>query len=522
MNAVSPAPLSTLALYETALQHAANAIALCQAICDQDGIVVDFQFLLTNTLYDTFINKPAGTVRGQLVSTLFPGSQTDGIWQWATDVVHSQQPHQQEIHYTTESGQACWFDLTISYWGIGGVILSLTEVSKQKARLLSQQKQAELLHQVVSSSLNGILVLESVRDESKQLVDFRIVLANPSAATLNSKAGPQLQGASFLATYPASRQAVFPGQSTKKQSVFDQYASVVNSGESILYDIHYPYDGINGWFWVSARKLGDGLILTFLDISDLKQTQQKLESTIHELKQTNHNLNQFAYVASHDLQEPLRKITAFGGFLTDRLGQDTDETVRDVVARMQKSAQRMQELVKDLLTYSRLTAQPKGFSVVPLNHTLQKALEDLLPLINKTEALIDVDLLPTVPGDAIQLQQLFFCLLNNALKFHNPDLPPQITISAELITSDNLPPPLQKTKQSFVAISVADTGIGFDEKYLDRIFTIFQQLHGREHYGGTGIGLAIARRVTENHGGTLTARSEPGKGAVFTAWLPVY
>jgi signal transduction histidine kinase len=143
-------------------------------------------------------------------------------------------------------------------------------------------------------------------------------------------------------------------------------------------------------------------------------------------------------------------------------------------------------------------------------------------LINKTEALIDVDLLPTVPGDAIQLQQLFFCLLNNALKFHSPDIPPQITISAELITSDNLPPPLQKTKQSFVAISVADTGIGFDEKYLDRIFTIFQQLHGREHYGGTGIGLAIARRVTENHGGTLTARSEPGKGAIFTAWLPVH
>ncbi|GAB3763131.1 sensor histidine kinase [Spirosoma pomorum] len=522
MNAISPALSSTLAFYETALRHAANAIALCQAIYDQDDNVIDFRFVLTNPQYDAFVNQSTDRVQGQLVSSLFPDQLADGLWRWAVHVVHSQQQHQQEIHCTTKDGQSRWFELTLSYWEIGGVILSLTDVSAQKAHLLTQQKQAELLQQIVSSSLNGILVLESVRDADGQLVDFRIVLANPSAATLNSRAGSQLEGASFLDIYPTIRQTPFPGQCDKHQSIFDQYAGVVASGESIVYDIHYPFDGLSGWFWVSARKLGDGLILTFLDISDLKLTQQKLEQTIRELKHTNHNLNQFAYVASHDLQEPLRKITAFGGFLNERLGQDTDETVRDVVARMQKSAQRMQELVKDLLTYSRLTALSKGFGLVPLNNVVQKALRDLQPLINETEAIIDVKLLPTVSGDALQLQQLFFCLLNNALKFHQAGQQPQITVSAEIVSSASGPPVVQKTKQSFVAISVEDAGIGFDEKYLDRIFTIFQQLHSRTQYGGTGIGLAIAKRVAENHSGTLTARSQPGKGSVFTTWLPAY
>ncbi|QKZ12312.1 sensor histidine kinase [Spirosoma sp. KUDC1026] len=522
MHAVSSAPPSMLAFYETALRHAVNAIALCQAVHNQDGTVIDFRFLLTNPRYDTFINKPTDTVRGQLVSELFPGQSASGIWQWAADVVYTQQPYQQEIHCTAESGQSHWFDLTISHWENEGVIISLTEVSDQKARLLAQQKQAELLQQIVSNSLNGILVLESIRNASHQLVDFRIILANPAAATLNSKASPQLKGASFLETYPASRQVTFSGPRAQQQSIFDQYVAVVNSGEPLVYDLYYPHDGIDGWFWGSARKLGDGLILTFLDISDLKLTQQELEQTIHKLKQTNHNLNQFAYVASHDLQEPLRKITALGGFLNERLSQDTDETVRDVVARMQKSAQRMQELVKDLLTYSRLTAQPKGFDRVPLSSVLQKALKDLQPLIDKTDAVINVELLPAVSGDALQLQQLFFCLLSNALKFHKTGQSPRIIISAELIASDSVPTALQKSQQPFVAVSIEDTGIGFNEKYLDRIFTIFQQLHSRNQYDGTGIGLAIARRVAENHGGTLTARSEPGKGSVFTAWLPVY
>jgi signal transduction histidine kinase len=522
MNAVSPALSSTLAFYKTALRHATNALALCQAIYDQDDNVIDFRFVLTNPQYDAFINHSTDRVHGQLVSTLFPGQLADGLWQWAAHVVHSQQQHQQEIHCTTDDGTSHWFELTLSYWEVGGVILSLTEVSAQKAHLLAQQKQAELLQQVVSSSLNGILVLESVRDDNGQLIDFRIILANPSAATLNSRAGSQLIGASFLDIYPGIRQTPFPGQCGRGQSVFDQYVGVVTSGQPIVYDIHYPFDGLSGWFWVSVRKLGDGLILTFLDISDLKLTQQKLEQTICELKHTNHNLNQFAYVASHDLQEPLRKITAFGGFLNERLSQDTDDTVRDVVGRMQKSAQRMQELVKDLLTYSRLTALSKGFGLVPLNNVVQKALRDLQPLINETEAIIDVKLLPTVSGDALQLQQLFFCLLNNALKFHQAGQKPQITVSAEVVSSTGGPPAVQKTNQSFVAISVADAGIGFDEKYLDRIFTIFQQLHSRTQYGGTGIGLAIARRVAENHGGTLTARSQPGKGSVFTIWLPAY
>ena len=143
------------------------------------------------------------------------------------------------------------------------------------------------------------------------------------------------------------------------------------------------------------------------------------------------------------------------------------------------------------------------------------------PLIDSKQAIIEADTLHTVMGDAAQLRQLFFCLINNALKFHKPSTIPRIEVSSVEAEPAGLPPMLAQSGRQYVAVSVKDDGIGFDEKYTDRIFTIFQRLHGRGHYDGTGIGLALAQKVAENHGGTLTACSRPGQGAVFTAWLPV-
>lgn len=528
MNAGSPSsPISSStsppSFHETALQYSANAIALCETVRDSAGKVINFRFVFVNRRYEELAQKPLEAMQGQLATVLFPNSITLGIWQRAAEVVLTGQPYHQEVLYTTNAGHTGWFDVTISPWADLGIVISLMEVSDQKARILAEKQQGELLQQVIANSLNGILVVESVRDEGGQVIDFRFRLANKAASMLNGYTTEQFAQSTFLTLFPTTRQIPFPDFdiTRKPQSIFERYVDIVATGESVIYDVYYPYDGLSGWYWVAISRLNDGLIITFLDISDLKQSQQQLEHNITQLKQTNQNLEQFAYVASHDLQEPLRKIQSFGGLLQDRLGQDADEGIRDVVQRMQNSAQRMQELVKDLLLYSRLTARREGFGLVLLNDVLTEALDDLQSMIVEKRAVIELAHLPTVPGHAAQLQQLFFCLLNNALKFHKPGEAPQLTILARTPAPDQLPVSLANSDRRFIAVSIQDNGIGFDEKYKDRIFTIFQRLHGRGQYGGTGIGLAIARKVAENHGGALTAQSQVGHGSAFTVWLPV-
>jgi signal transduction histidine kinase len=522
MDDKSTVKLSQLSIYETALQHSANAIALCETVRNREQAIVDFRYLFINRRYEELAKQSTQAVSGQLASVLFPNARTTDVWKWAAQVVETGQEHRQELLYTTNSGYTGWFDVTITRWEEFGIIISLMDITGQKARLLAERKQAELLRQVVSSSFNGILVAESVRNAQHEIVDFKFVLANEAAKEVNGYTVEQLTNSTLLTLFPALRQVPYPGSDGReKQTIFERYIDVAETGEAVLYDINYQHDGLAGWYWVAVSRLNDGLIMTFLDISDLKYTQQQLERTIRELKRTNQSLEQFAYVASHDLQEPLRKIQSFGDLLIDRLAEDPNDVVRDLIQRMQSSAQRMQGLVKDLLAYSRLTNRQEGVAPVRLERVVKQALDDLQPMIDETSAVVDISSLPVINGDAAQLQQMFFCLLNNSLKFHKPGTPPHLLVSADFASADQLPGPLVGTDRPYVAISIQDHGIGFDKKYLDRIFTIFQRLHGRGHYKGNGIGLSLARKVVENHGGTLTAHSEPGKGATFTAWLPI-
>ncbi|MDB5240118.1 MAG: hypothetical protein JWP57_743 [Spirosoma sp.] len=522
MNAGPPEVLSDLSLLETAFAYAANAIALCEAVHDDQGTIIDFRYRLLNRHYEKFVDQPAQTTRGQLVTHSFPGAHTGGIWQQAVQVMLIGQEYRQQIQCLTRTGSTGWFDLTISPWKQLGVIISLLEVSDPKALLAANRQQAALLEHVVRNSLNGVWVVEAIRQANGSIRDFRFTLVNQPGQLKACMSVGQLAQPTLLTSYPTLGHLLFPGDDANStQTIFERYVEVVATGKPITYQLDYQYDGLSGWYRISVSKLNDGLLITFLDISDLKRAQQQLERSNRELQQTNHNLEQFTYVASHDLQEPLRKIQSFGDLLTNHLGQSADKEVVDFVRRMQASAQRMQGLVRDLLAYSRLTIRLDEFGLVLLNQVLTESLTDLGPLIDEKQAIIKADALPTVLGDAAQLRQLFFCLINNALKFHKPDAVPQIEISWVEAETTDLPPTLAESGRQYVAVSVKDDGIGFDEKYTDRIFTIFQRLHGRGHYDGTGIGLALAQKVVQNHGGVLTARSRPGQGAVFTAWLPV-
>ncbi|WP_254448455.1 PAS domain-containing sensor histidine kinase [Spirosoma rhododendri] len=242
---------------------------------------------------------------------------------------------------------------------------------------------------------------------------------------------------------------------------------------------------------------------------------EELEGANRLLSRSNDNLQQFAYVASHDLQEPLRKIQQFGNLLQLRqTKQALDSESVAYIERMQSAASRMSTLIRDILTYSRIDTHQEANHPVPLTEVMAEVRTNLELSINETGAVLLVDELPTVSGDFAQLSQLFQNLLSNALKFRKADTTPVLQVQTALVPADQLPVGVHpaRSTRAYYRIDVKDNGIGFDPKYVDRIFQVFQRLHGKGEYEGTGIGLAICQRVAANHGGTITAHSQPGEG----------
>ena len=229
------------------------------------------------------------------------------------------------------------------------------------------------------------------------------------------------------------------------------------------------------------------------EIADRRQTEERLA-------RSNTELEQFAFIATHDLQEPLRKVQAFGDLLAKESGEVLDERARGFLDRMRDAASRMRTLIDDLLMFSRVASQGQAYTPVDLTRLPQEVLLDLETVIAQSEGQVDVDDLPTIDADPTQMRQLQQNLISNVLKFRKPDEPPLVKIRGRLLDGQEDGAAGRSTAESTCETIVEDNGIGFDEKYLDRIFTVFQRLHGRRSYEGTGIGLATCRKIVEGHG----------------------
>ena len=245
------------------------------------------------------------------------------------------------------------------------------------------------------------------------------------------------------------------------------------------------------------------------EITRRKLAEEQLKVMVERLEVSNRELQDFASIAAHDLQEPLRKILTFGDRLKNQLSSELSAESTDYLTRMLTSAGRMRKLIDDLLTFSRITSKGSPFQIVNLNMIIKDALSDLEVRIEQTHGKVIVQDLPEIEADYSQIRQLFQNLISNGLKFHRKDQNPVIQVSCKNIGNEK------------VEISFSDNGIGFDEKYLDKIFTIFQRLHGRHEYEGTGVGLAVCRRIVERHGGNITAQSSEMNGATFVITLPL-
>lgn len=251
------------------------------------------------------------------------------------------------------------------------------------------------------------------------------------------------------------------------------------------------------------------------EITMRARTEATLKSYTKKLENRNRELQDFAYIASHDLQEPLRKIQAFGDRLKNKYGDLLNEQGRDYVERMQNAAGRMQRLIEDLLTFSRVTTKAQPFTNVDLKQVAHEVISDLEVRISEAKGQVEIKDLPVIEADPTQIRQLLQNLIGNALKFHRDDAPPVIKIYSDFAADGN------GETQNICKITVEDNGIGFEQKYAERIFGVFQRLNGREKFDGSGIGLAVCRKIVERHGGEIIASGTPGQGAKFEITLPV-
>jgi light-regulated signal transduction histidine kinase (bacteriophytochrome) len=249
----------------------------------------------------------------------------------------------------------------------------------------------------------------------------------------------------------------------------------------------------------------------------------ELENANKELKRSNANLEEFAYAASHDLKEPIRKIHFFADRLQSHLTEKLDEQAIRYFEKLQTGANRMSTLIDDLLMYSHINRGASHLESVDLGHVLSLVEEDLELAIKDKEGEIHIGQLPTITGHKRQLQQLFENLVGNSLKYSQPGVPPNILINSSIIKGKEISIPLsiEDGEKNYHLIEVRDNGIGFQQEDAERIFNVFTRLHGNAEYKGTGVGLSIARKVVENHKGFISAESTPGAGATFRIFLPV-
>ncbi|SFX71766.1 sensor histidine kinase [Cytophaga hutchinsonii] len=258
------------------------------------------------------------------------------------------------------------------------------------------------------------------------------------------------------------------------------------------------------------------------DITEEHLVSKSLEDRNSELEKSNKELASFNHVASHDLQEPLRKIQTFISRIYEKESSNLSQQGKDYLERIQIAAKRMRVLIDDLLLFSRTNKVEKIFEHTDLNLLLDEAIQELTQQIEETGATISSDPLPQLIIIPFQIQQLFINLIANSLKYSKPDVPPAIKIESSIINSNDYEAIIKEKNKEFYKISIMDNGLGFDQEYEEAIFTLFYRLHNNSDYPGTGIGLAICKKIVENHKGYIRAESVPGKGSVFSFFLPLY
>ena len=489
-------------IFRIVLENTDDGIILFRAVRNQEEQITDFAYQRYNAQALAFIQKEASEIEGNTLLQVFPGNREAGLFDAFCNVVNQQKRFRKEQFYDYD-GLHHWF-IIIANAKHDELLVTFRDISEYK-NAISEKERSKNLYNVLVNTLPGIDV--AFVDQN---LTFEISKGAPLTAFGYSKRIRR-------------GQALFRDIPHDTSEKLAPLCRDVLSGKSLKMEITAD-DGLYQVNLVPAKdKQGlTGVLLVSMDIGIFSASEDELRNRLYVLESAKESLEQFAYVASHDLQEPLRKIRAFGDRLTAKYAEQLQGSGQDYIARMQNAAERMQRLIDDLLQYSRVGRIRGDSQMINLTDLIAEVLEDMGDSVEKNQAQVSYQGLPTIEGEAWQIRQLFQNLISNAIKFRKKDVPPEIQITSREIPSDELSRVRKEhlLNTVYYEISVTDHGIGFDEKYLDRIFDIFQRLHGRNEYSGTGIGLAICRKIVENHYGAIAAHATPGQGATFSLVVP--
>ena len=372
---------------------------------------------------------------------------------------------------------------------------------------------AAYLQSAIDGTQAGILILTPIHGAGGAIIDFSVRKVNRIITTYLGQGAERLKGALVSTIFNLPQREV----------LWSRFVNTATTSVTERFPLHLLHQNVDARLDVTCTKIETDILVTFTDHTALHQLKEQLEKLVTDLKRSNTNLEEFAYAASHDLQEPLRKIQTFGDMLHNRFSNALGEAGSSLINRMQAASARMRTLIEDLLQYSRLSAARQEPMAVDLERVLAEVEGDVENLISEKGAIIEAEGLQCVWGVPVQMQQLFQNLMTNALKFSHPDRPLELQIAGSVVKGEDAGFEAETTlsKKPYLRIDFKDNGIGFDTEYTPRIFQIFQRLHGKSEIAGTGVGLSVVQKIAENHQGRITATSELNEGSTFTVWLPL-
>jgi PAS domain S-box-containing protein len=459
----------------------------------EDGVIV---FDLEGRVLD--INPSAKQMIGPTAKSALGKSAFEIFAPWPDLIKRFKDVDEEHTEITVQNPQR-YFDINIISLNLKeepiGRMVILRDITVHKKADIALKNSENRFRTLFENMLEGFAFCKMIFDENDQPVDW--IYLDVNAAFVRLTGLKNIQGKKVTEAIPGIRES--------DPQLFEIYGRVSLSGKPETFEIDFK--PLNKWLNISVfSPKKNHFVAVFEDITERKNKEIKLKQTMDELKRSNKELERFAYVSSHDLQEPLRMVTLYSQLLERRYKDNLDSDANDFIDYIIDGAQRMRQLINDLLEYSRVTNQERIVEKVNLESVLDDVLSNLSITIKEFKVIITHDPLPIVIADKNQMLQVFQNLITNSIKFHGKN-PPEINIS------------VQKGSKEWT-FAVKDNGIGIDSKHQDQIFEVFKRLHTKDKYPGTGIGLSIVQKIIIQHGGRIWVESEPGKGTTFYFTIP--
>ncbi|HTF22113.1 MAG TPA: ATP-binding protein [Chryseolinea sp.] len=491
------------------IDNSLDGIMAFRAIRNKNNEIADFEWILANAVSLVMLYNSESKLLGKRFLEMTSTAKTDGLFEIYKEVVESGVPSQIERLYPGDTMNT-WYNITAVKLE-DGFVVTFSDITGQKMQRMLIEEREILLKDAEQVANMGSWRWIKKTDEliwsdglyhilGKSPLDY-----TPSWSSFSDNV--------HLEDRPSMRSFLSELKVLPKASRLEYRIEIDDSIRYLAMVLKPPQEN---------DALLSNVLGTVIDITERKLYENQLKQYTSELKRSNEDLEQFAYVASHDLQEPLRKIRAFG----DLAGKSPSkgEAIRiDYIQRMQSAAARMQILIEDLLLFSRVSRSANQSELLRMQPLMEEVLDDINEQIRREKAVVEVGPLPDIIGDHTQIRRLFQNLISNAIKFHKPEQPPVVNISGRLMRYTDIfnEYKIAVDQLEWACFVVKDNGIGFEEKYAEKIFNIFQRLHGRNEYEGTGIGLSICRKIVSNHQGQIVARSQEKAGSEFIIILPV-